>query len=310
MLGIGSRSRLEGWVACVAQGERAALALVQTGSQGRPAVRWALTADWTAPALTLHRLRRSHALHRYRRVALLQRRQYSCVTLDAPADLPRQDWAASSRWQIKDSVDFAVDSAAIDVLAIPPGASHRSQPQLIAVASPEHAYRPVVDAGADAGLPWQALDIGETALRNLSGLDHPPDRSQALLHCDRDHAALVVTFGGELLVSRQLELSAAALGSGDVEQRQEAWNQLGVELQRSLDGVERAFGQTSMNRLLVTPMADRDALIEFLRTLLYVPVQGLALHDLIDLDAVPELAADPAQLNRHLYAIGAALRPD
>ena len=131
-----------------------------------------------------------------------------------------------------------------------------------------------------------------------------------MLHCDRDHAALVVTFGGELLVSRQFELSAAALGSGDAGQRQEAWNQLGVELQRSLDGVERAFGQTSVTRLLVTPMADRDALIEFLRTLLYVPVQGLALHGLIDLDAVSELAADPAQLTGHLYAIGAALRPD
>ncbi len=309
VFGFGTRSWREGWVACVAQGERSAMVLVQTKPDGQPAVRWALNADWRVPARSLYALRRSHGLHRYRRVALLQRRQYSCVTLDAPADLPPEDWASACRWQLKDSVDFAVDRAAIDILPVPAGASYRSQPQVIAVAAPEDACRPLIDAGLDAGLPWQALDIGETALRNLSVLDHPAGRSQALLHCDHDHAALVVTFEGELLFSRLFDLAPAASALDQPEQREAAWNQLGVELQRSLDGVERAFGQTTVARLLVTPMAGRDDLITFLATLLYVPVQALELHRLVDLASVADMAAEPGQLNRHLYAIGAALRP-
>ena len=51
-----------------------------------------------------------------------------------------------------------------------------------------------------------------------------------------------------------------------------------------------------------------QALCDHLAPLLYVPVAPLALAEVLDLDAVPELQADPARLNRHLCAIGAALR--
>lgn len=289
------------------------MALVQRRAGAKPAIRWSVDAPWAQPTRALQQLRRSRALHRHRRVALLQRSQYQCVAMDAPADVPRPDWAAAVRWQLKDTVDFAVDSAAIDVLAVPEGTSYRAQPQIIAVAAAAAQVRPLVEQGCDAGTPWQAIDITETALRNLGALVEPEGRAQALLHCQAGHATLVVSYGGELLSTRQLELALALpsdVDATDAAARTLAYDQAGLELQRTLDGIERAFGQVTLARLLITPMPGVQGLCDHLAPLLYVPVAPLNLAEVLDFSAVPALLTDAALLNRHLCAIGAALRED
>lgn len=308
MFGFARGSLLPGWIGCAPSGEHAALALVQRPEGGKPVVRWTAHEAWAAPGPALRQLRRTRHLHRHRCVALLQRTQYQCITMDAPADVPRSDWAAAVRWRLKDTVDYPVDTAAVDVLAVPEGTSYRAQAQLIAVAAAEAQVRPLIEQAADAGAPWQAIDIAETALRNLSALVEPADRAQALLHCQARHATLVVTYGGELLSTRQLELALALPDDADEALRTQAYDQAGLELQRTLDGIERAFGQVTLARLLVTPMPGVQRLCDHLAPLLYVPVAPLVLDEVLDLSAVPELLADPALLNRQLCAIGAALR--
>lgn len=311
MFGRCRSSLLPGWVACAPAGAESAFALVQPGGVGgRPAVRWTAVRPWGQPVAALQRLRRAHALHRHACVAVLQRHQYQCVTIDAPADLPREDWRDALRWQLSETVDFPVDSAAIDLLAIPEGTSYRAQTQVIAVAAAEAQVRPLVEQGVDAGTRWTAIDIAETALRNLGALVEPADRAQALLHCQSGHATLVVTYRGELLSARQMELRLLLDDDDDVdpEHRNARHAQAGLELQRTLDGIERAFGQVTLARLLVTPMPGQAALCDHLGPLLYVPVEPLDLRDTLDWSAVPGLLDDPLQLNRRLCAIGAALR--
>ncbi|MDT7836880.1 hypothetical protein [Aquabacterium sp. OR-4] len=302
---------LPGWIGCAPQGGHTALALVQPAATGgRPAVRWAVHEAWDGPASALRRLRGPHALARHRRVALLERGQYLCQSMDAPAEVGRADWAAAVRWQLKDSVDFAVDTAAIDVLAVPSGASYRPQPQLIAVAAAEQHVRPLITGAHDAGLPWSAVDVAETALRNLALLVQPEGRALALLHCQPSHATLVVTYAGELLSTRQMDLAAEQFVASDEAVRQRAFDHAGLELQRTLDGIERAYGQVTLAQLLITPMPGVAELAAHLGPLLYVPVAPLDLAEALDWTAVPELAADAAALNRVLLAIGAALRDD
>lgn len=309
MLRFRTSSPLPGWVACVPQGGHASLALVERHAEAAPSVRWVAREGWTHAGSTLRGLKRSRALARHRRVVLLPREHYRLSTLDAPPDMPRAEWAAAVRWQLRDTVDFPVEAAAVDVLAIPDGASYRAQAQLIAVAAPETAVRPLVEEAHGAGLPWQAIDIAETALRNLSALVETPDRAQALLHCEEAYATLVVTYQGELLATRHFEQTLDALTQRDEGGRQRALDQIGLELQRTLDGIERSFGQVALARLLVTPMPGQQALCEHLAPLLYVPVAAYDLSAL-DLQAVPELLAEPALLNQHLCAIGAGLRED
>lgn len=310
MFGLSRSVLLPGWIACAPAGAQVAFALVQTAADGKPAVRWTAHTHWDRPVAALQQLRRQRALHRHRCVALLQRHQYQCITMDAPADVPRPDWAAAVRWQLKDTVDFAVDSAAVDVLAVPEGTSYRAQPQLIAVAAAEAQMRPLVEHAVDAGARWQAIDVAETALRNLSALVEPEGRAQALLHCQAGHATLVVTYGGELLSTRQMELNLLMADDTDAEVRLQAHEQAGLELQRTLDGIERAFGQVTLARLLITPMPGVHALCDHLSPLLYVPVAPLDLTEALDWSGVPGLLDDPLQLNQQLCAIGAALRGD
>ncbi len=310
MFGLSRSDNLPGWIACAPAGADSAFALVQPGgADGKPAVRWTASEPWAQPVAALQRLRRRHALHRHHCVAVLQRHQYQCVTMDAPPGVPRADWAAAVRWQLKDTLDFPVDAAAIDVLAVPEGTSYRAQTQLIAVAAPETQVRPLVEQAVDAGTRWAAIDIAETALRNLSALVEPEGRAQALLHCQRGHATLVVTHGGELLSTRQMELNLLLDDDADPDQRSAGHEQAGLELQRTLDGIERAFGQVTLARLLITPMPGVHALCDHLSPLLYVPVAPLDLRDALDWSAVPGLLDDPALLNQQLCAIGAALRP-
>ncbi|MEK8027772.1 hypothetical protein [Pseudaquabacterium rugosum] len=301
---------LPGWVACVPQGRQAQFACVQSRDEDRPLVQWVASEDWTWPTRTLRQVGHRHALARHRRVLMLSPTQYRLATLDVPNDLPRPDWPQAMRWQMKDLVDFPVDDAAIDVLAVPDGASYRARSQLIAVAAGAQMLRPQVEAAHQVKLQWTAIDIEETALRNLCALAAPPERSQALLHVQATHATLVVTFRGELLWSRQIDLTLGHLGQSDDAPRQQALDQAGLELQRSLDGIERSFGQVALAGLLITPMPEQQLLCEHLRPLLYVPVTPYEPTRHLDLTGLPGLARDPLMLNRMLCAIGAALRSD
>lgn len=298
------RSLLPGWVGCVPQGAQWLLACVERPSGERPVLRWVDEAE------ALPRLRRTRELQRHRLVAVVPRGQYQCLPMDAPADVPREDWAGAMRWQLRDVVDFPVEAAAVQVLAVPEQASSRPQPQLIAVAAAHEALRGLIDPARAAGLDWGALDIAETALRNLSALVAPAGRAHALLHVDGQQGLLVVTYDGELLMSRQIDATATALAHEDEAVRTAAWDRAGLELQRTLDGVERQFSRVELSELRITPMPGVEAFCDHLRELLYVPVAALQLAEALDLSAVPALADSPERLHAHLGAIGAALRQD
>jgi len=58
VFGLDKPKPLTGWIGCSPQGEHAAIALVEPGAGGKPAVRWATEEPWADPRATLQRLRR------------------------------------------------------------------------------------------------------------------------------------------------------------------------------------------------------------------------------------------------------------
>ena len=306
MLGWGDRRTEPGWVAVATLGGRARIVHVVRREGERPVLRWAQAAAWTDPVATLRGLRRSRGLARLSKVALLERLQYQLLPIDAP-DAPREDWRDAARWSLKDTVDFAMDDAGIDLLEVPNDPAQHRRATLIAVAAPHAQLAPLAAAGADAGLPWQAIDVPETALRNIAALTEEPGRAQALLHTGETHSTLVVTVGGELLLARHIDVSLGQLTAADEDTRTPAYERASLELQRTLDSVERQFSHLSLSRVLVCPGAPLAAFVAYARELVYAPVAPLDLAAHIDLSAVPELA-DPIEQAAWLPAIGAALR--
>lgn len=304
---FGRPRQLPGWVALAPGRGLARLACVETTPGQTPRLSWVAEQDWADAATGLRALKSARELHQRRVVAVLERGQYQVVTMEAP-DVPRPDWKDATRWLLQERVDFPVDTAALDVLEIPADAAQRRKPGLIAVAAPRAQLQPLVTQATQAGTPFTAIDVAETALRNISGLLEEPDRGQALLHVGEGHSSLVVTAGGELLLSRQMDANLAGLSNADPDLRQQAFERTSLELQRTLDGFERSFTHVSLSRVLVAPGQALEEFMAYVRELLYVPVQALELAQALDLSAVPELAADPLVQAQYLVAIGATLR--
>ena len=306
MLSLRKSNLKPGWVAIAPLGDSARVAHVVCAEGERPALRWVCEAPWGDPTQALRTLRRSKRLQQLRTVAVLQRAQYQLLAMDAP-DVPREEWRDAVRWHLKEMVDFAVDTAGIEVLEVPTGPTPRRTPSLITIAAPHSALAPLADAGADAGLPWHAIDIEETALRNIAALAEVPGRGQALLHVGEVHSTLVVTWQGELLLTRRIDVSLAQLTDTDESVRQLGFERASLELQRTLDSAERQFSHVSLASVLVAPGAALAAFIAYASDLVYVPIAAFDLAHLIDLTAVPELQ-DLRKQAAYLPAIGAALR--
>lgn len=296
-----------GWVALAPQAASVHVVCLEHPSGKRPTVRWATTRDWGEPALSLRALRRQYALHRHRTVAVLSRGQYQVLSMDAP-EIPAEEWRDAVRWQLPELVDFPVEDAAIDVLSVPPQAAPRRRPSVLVIAAPNEGVAALATASVQAGMPWTAIDIPETGLRNIAALVTPPGRGTALLHVGAHHSTLVVTSEDELILTRSIDVSLQQLTGDDAATRQLAFERTSLELQRTLDNIERQFDQVSLAHLVVAPGAVLDAFMTYVRELVYVPVTALELGQALDMSAVPELT-DPVVLAAYLPALGAALRP-
>ena len=92
----------------------------------------------------------------------------------------------------------------------------------------------------------------------------------------------------------------------DPDRRNQCFDRVTLELQRSLDNFERQYSFISIAKLALGP-SPVSGLDEYLSSNLYTPVETLDLATLLDLSRTPELA-DKAQQQRFFLAIGAALR--
>ncbi|WP_374659174.1 agglutinin biogenesis protein MshI [Inhella sp.] len=294
-----------GWMAFVPQGEHLRVAQV-TSEDGRPRVRWTWEGSWKPGdrRATLLALHKAHPA-RVAGVWLLERGQYQLMTTEAPADLPREEWRDALRWQLKDQVDFDVADAAIDLLSVPGNQqlALRREP-LLAVLTPRAPLRPLVALLEEARFRLKAIDIPDTALRNLCGRCEPEGRAQAMLSFGGGHGHLVITHQGELLTSRQIDLSAELLTQDDDARREAAIDRCSLEVQRTLDSFERVHSHVSLARLLTVPGPGMAALAAHLRQFVAVPVEVFDIASVLDAgDALQGAAAAP-----WLLALGTALR--
>jgi MSHA biogenesis protein MshI len=306
LLPLTSSNAAPAWVGLTLQGGVGRLACVERPAEGLPRVTWVGQAPTAAGAAEWRALARQAGSRRAGWVAVLAVERYRLLAQDAP-DLPRTEWADALRWRLKDVVDFPVDTAAIDVLAVP-GPTESSPPRsvLVAIASAE-AVKEVSTFAERARLPLAAIDVVETALRNLCALQGDAPRARALLWLGEASAYLVVTLRGELLMTRQIDVGLARLNSAVPEEQAAAHERVALEVQRTLDLCERLFSHANTASLAVVPCVGAAELVASLAGAVYIPVALLPMHEQLDFSAVPALANVAAQAE-YAIAIGSALR--
>lgn len=295
-----------GWAAIVRAGERVDLARVVRPAAGRPEIRACdsfLIESNAADALA--RLAGGH-LKGSRCATLLQEGEYRLLQVEAPA-VPAAERAAALRWRLKDAVDFPVDDAAIAVAEIP--AEGGRQAHVFAVVAPAATIGERMGEFRRARLALEAIDIPEMALRNVAVLFEEANRGLAFLALLESESILSITCGGELYLSRRIDLSSKALAAADPGRRAQMLERLALELQRTLDNFDRQYGHVSVSRMLLASDYDPAGTVAALADNLYLPLAAADLAEVADFPGLPELR-QPERQGQCLLAIGAALRSE
>ncbi|MBY0239642.1 MAG: agglutinin biogenesis protein MshI [Burkholderiaceae bacterium] len=305
---FGKTKKREGWLAMASYADGMLAVAAQRRQGDKPAVSLAVFYPGSrdeARALVA-RMGKDIPTAQYHCSSVLEFGKYQMLMVEAP-NVPAAELKTAVSWRLKDMIDFPVAEATIDVLDIPVsknGAAHNHQ--VFAVAARNSVIEPHQSLYAGNKIKLSAIDIPEMAQRNISALLEPEGRGLAMLSFDMDGALLTVTFGGELYLARHMDVTLSQLLGDSDEQKQQHYDRITLELQRSLDHFERQFNYVAVARLILAPTGS-TSLHTYLASNLYIPVDVLDLSTVLDLDKVPELR-DVAQQARYFMTIGAALR--
>jgi MSHA biogenesis protein MshI len=301
--GFGARQR-PGWLV-VELGEESVSFVHVVPNGARPVVDFAEERSWDpAQPKSLERVAREFGMKNFQCTTLLRPDQYQMLLVEAPAVKP-DELKSAVRWRIKDMLDYHVDDATIDVLdvPVPAGAGQRAH-YMYTVAARNDTIRSTIERFAAAGMPLAVIDIPDTAQRNLAVRLETDRRAVLALTFDLHGGLITVNYGGELYLSRRLDITADQLAEATDEARTRVLDRVLVETQRSLDHCERTYPFFALGRVLLGPLPEDAGLREHLAANLYLPVEALDLAKLVEL---PD-EWTPAEQARWLKLIGAGLR--
>lgn len=264
--------------------------------------------EGNARTQTLEKLAKDLQASRHECTTLLSPDEYQILSVEAP-NVPPDELKTAIRWRLKDMLDFRVDDATIDVLDVPvdKNAAVRNH-SMYAVAARNDLIEQRQALFSNAKIPLTVIDIPEMAQRNIASLVETEGRGLAMLSFDEDGGLLTVTFGGELYLTRRIDISLKQLQESDADQQRSIHDRITLELQRSLDHVDRQYHFIAIAKLVLAPLPEAAAsLKDYLATNLYVPVEMLRLEEVLDFSAVPDLREIATQ-QRYFMTLGAALR--
>lgn len=304
------RVRLQdGWMAVAFDGEMLSAAHVRRRPGDKPEV--VMLRSEPCPSglqAGLRGLTKELGLNQCRCNLVLEVGEYQFMQVELPSVTP-EELKEASRWHVKDMVDYDVESMTVDVLNIPvaAGRAARGGHQGFVIAADDALIAEKMAGFNSADAMLEAIDIPETALRNIAALYEEADRGIALLMFDDERISLLFTFHGELYAVRQIELARAKLEQSEGEWRRQMFDRIGLETQRSLDNFERLHSHISVTRLLLAPLPTVAGLLDYMREYITLPVAELDLAEVLDISMIPELT-QPAHQLASLKLLGAALR--
>lgn len=98
--------------------------------------------------------------------------------MEAPA-VPEAELVSALRWSIKETLNYPVENATIDVIRIPSEQTSGRTPSVMAVAANNAVLGPCIQAFDQSGLDLKAVDVFEMAQRNVAALFEEEGRGLA-----------------------------------------------------------------------------------------------------------------------------------
>jgi hypothetical protein len=264
----------------------------------------AISFDQTLPdpeALTTF----AQQLHasRQRWAWLLPRDEYRLSVIPAP-QVPSPELPQSLRWQLAATLDFPVEAAVIDYMNIPTAAWQPERaPELYVMAASGETVDAVTALFRASRLDLQAIDIRETAQRNVASLLERDNELLVLVAFCDDDVRISFNWHHELYMDR---LIAEPATHDDTHERlTAACERIQVQLQRSLDAVRQSYPFIQSARIVLAGAPEGFA--GHLTRVVGDPVETLLPETLFNLSRTPHLRESRAFMQQ-FHALGVALR--
>ncbi len=232
---------------------------------------------------------------------------YNVLMVEEPSVLA-SEVKDSLRWSISGMIDYPVSEANLDWMQIPTKTLQPNRiPHLYVMAAKSEYISRYAEVFRQAKTPLQAVDIRETAQRNIATLVESPGEGVVLLKVDKHGVRLTVTFKGELYLDRYVEESALGKDAIEDDVKERIGERVVLQAQRSLDFVTRTLGFIDIKRVLLAPSVESLDFSDIIGQNLQVPVEKLDLASIFDFSQTPELM-QPENQALYFYTLGTALR--
>ena len=240
--------------------------------------------------------------------AVINASDYQIAQVQAP-DVPRAELRAAARYSMRDTFDFPIDQATLDVFDLPEQNSSGNKRMCFAVATRGDAIEKMTSTFERQFRRFDVIDIPELCQRNLASLLPQDAKGVAFLLIRDDFAQLVLTRRGMLYVTRRFDFGVRGELNGDAEAEAHELpldpQMLSLELQRSLDYYESHFDETAIADLFIAPAGMRANLMAAeLGASTGLRISMFNIHDLVDVSFSAEIPDGWLGC----MAIGAALR--
>lgn len=234
---------------------------------------------------------------------LLPRDDYRLSVIPVP-EVPDDELSQSVRWQLAPVLDFPVEDAAVDFMTIPVANSTKGHPsELYAIAARGDTVTRFASLFREARVPLTAIDIHETAQRNLAARIEHPDEVLVMVAFHRQAIQITFSWQGELYLDRLL--AEPRNDEDSPARRAMLCERVALQVQRSLDTVRASHPFMQAARIVVAGAP--EGFVASMGALAAVPVEVMRPEAFLDLRATPALC-DTVEFMRYFQAIGTALR--
>ena len=182
-------------------------------------------------------------------VSLIAKHDVQVFQLDKPA-VEASELIQAVSWKIKDLISYDVSTAVVDVYDMPQS-SKSPVNHINAVVANEKVVGSYVNTIRQSGLDLQAIDIHDLVARNYYLLEDSEGTSSALLQFSDNQGLISIYHDNDLHVSRDFKI-----GLLDIEGAEDAealYDNLLLELQRSMDYFEATYGLAAVQRMVMFP---------------------------------------------------------
>lgn len=224
------------------------------------------------------------------------------------APVLESEMESNIRWSLGSNIDYPAEEASVAWMRIPTDQYQSAhEKQVYAVVSHTPVLKEHAEAFRQAKLPLKAIDVRETALRNIAALAEKNVEGLALVSAGPTGVSTTFTWRGELYLDRFTAQPMDEILQGDEQRRLKFFDRVVQQVYQSIDLLSRTHPFIVLERVLVAPGPPGLDLVTPLANKLPVAVQALDLSTLFDFKSVPQLAK-PEMQYRYLVALGASLR--